>query len=131
MLSPEFWELCLNLVYALYLNLILPESDLCKLKWVKHRLFNHLVLILLLASHISILYQIVWEQLTAKLNLAVLPYGNDWFYKFMKVYQNYCCKKDYALLTQIVLFYWIFIQSVRENTKAGANSYNKPTSWNY
>ena len=50
-------------------------------------------------------YQIVWERLTVKFSLLVLPSGNNRFYKFVKVYRNYCCKGYFALLTHMILFY--------------------------
>ena len=78
----------LRLVFKPYLTRIWPVQS-----WNEWKPFaNQSVLILLLASHIHIPYQIVWERLTVKFNLVVLSYGSEWFYKFVKVYRNYCCK---------------------------------------
>ena len=79
----------LHLVFKPYLTRIWPLQS-----WNKWKLFaSQSVLILLLASHIHILYQVVWKSLTIKFNLIVFSYGNAWFYKFVKVYRNYCCKR--------------------------------------
>ena len=53
------------------LNLIWPVSDLFKVEKNKKPFLNRSLLILLLASYISIPYKIVWERLTVKFNVAV------------------------------------------------------------
>ena len=74
----------LRLVFKPYLTRIGPVQS-----WNERKPFaNHSVLILLLASHIHIPYQIVWERLTIKFKLVISSYGNEWFYKFVKVHQN-------------------------------------------
>ena len=79
----------LRLVFKPYLTRIWPVQVETSVK----PFLNQSVLILLLASHINVSYQIVWERLTIKFNLVVLSYRSTQFYKFMKVYLNYCCKR--------------------------------------
>ena len=79
----------LRLVFKPYLTRIWPVQVETSVK----PFVNQSVLILLLASHINVPYQIVWERLSIKFNLVVLSYRSTQFYKFMKVYLNYCCKR--------------------------------------